>query len=700
MRQTISVFLIATVLAPTIAWTQVDTSDWKCELCPFESGYRADTSVGAEYVSDDAYRFGNASGYDESGAYLQLDGDGHYSSEDYQLNWYAEDLGLDSRRFEIDGGRQGHFGFYLGYRELPYRLFDTTSTVFTGASVDTLTLPSDWVTASQTSGFAALDASLQPVQIGSDRRTISLGGDYTASKRFSFYADYRRDNRDGIDIVGGASFFQSTLLPRYFDFETDSIDAGIRYASGPWTLSAGWYGSFFRNNLASLTWDNPFTAVPGAEQGQLAQEPDNDFQQVSISGAYAAKAMHSVIAFSAALGQGTQTAALLPYTINPTLNPGALPRTVLDGEVNTTSYALTITSRPFPKARVNAAYRFDERDNRTAAEPWSRIIVDSFPSGDAEINTPYSFERSRFTIGGSYRLLDALRVSAGYDRTELDRDFQEVAEQSEDRGWLGARLRLSGWLELTAKGGTAKREIDRYDTNVASSFGQNPLMRKYNLAYRFREYGEVTLSITPSGIPLSVGVSTRYADDSYSQSELGLNDSDSLHYSADVNYNFSENASVYLLAGTEDIDARQSGSASFSTPTWQAMHRDRFDHYGFGLQLNKLGERANLSLDYLASDGDTHINVLASGGGSLPVISSELESLRLNLGIEARERLRLDLSLRYESFRTSDWAIEGVEPDTISTVLTLGASPWNYDVWVVGLGFRYLIGPRDISFPE
>ena len=291
-------------------------------------------------------------------------------------------------------------------------------------------------------------------------------------------------------------------------------------------------------------------------------------------------------------------------------------------------------------------------------------------------------------------------MSAGYDRTELDRDFQEVAEQSEDRGWLGARLRLSGWLELTAKGGTAKREIDRYDTNVASSFGQNPLMRKYNLAYRFREYGEVTLSITPSGIPLSVGVSTRYADDSYSQSELGLNDSDSLHYSADVNYNFSENASVYLLAGTEDIDARQSGSASFSTPTWQAMHRDRFDHYGFGLQLNKLGERANLSLDYLASDGDTHINVLASGGGSLPVISSELESLRLNLGIEARERLRLDLSLRYESFRTSDWAIEGVEPDTISTVLTLGARPWNYDVWVVGLGFRYLIGPRDISFPE
>jgi MtrB/PioB family decaheme-associated outer membrane protein len=700
MRQTISGLLIATALAPAIAWTQVDTSDWKCELCPFESGYRADTGAGVNYVSDDAYRFGNASGYDESGAYLLLNGEGYYSSDGYQLNWYAEDLGLDSRNFEIDGGRQGSFGFYLGYRELPYRLFDTTSSVFTRNSADTLTLPPGWVTASQTSGFTALDTALQPIQIGSDRQTISLGGDYTAANRISFYADYRRDNRDGIDIVSGASFFQSSLLPRYFDFETDSIDAGIRYAGGPWTLSAGWYGSFFRNNQASLTWDNPFTAVPGAEQGQLAQEPDNDFQQVSVSGAYTAKAMHSVIAFSAALGQGTQTATLLPYTVNPLLNTGPLPRTAHDGKVDTANYALTITSRPLPKARINVAYRFDERDNRSSAEPWSRIIVDSFPSGDVEINTPYSFDRSRFTIGGSYRLLDAIRVSGGYNRTELNRDFQEVAEQTEDKSWLGARLRLAGWLELTAKGGTAKREIDRYDTNVASTFGQNPLMRKYNLAYRFREYGEVALSITPSGIPLSVGVSTRYSDDSYSKSELGLNDSDSLYYTADVNYSLSENASFYLLAGTEDIDARQSGSASFSTPTWQAVHRDRFDHYGFGLQLSKLGERASLSLDYLATDGDTHIDVVASGGGPLPVISSELESLRLNLDIEARAQLWLNLSLRYESFRTSDWAIEGVEPDTISTVLALGADPWNYDVWVAGISFRYLIGAREISFPE
>jgi MtrB/PioB family decaheme-associated outer membrane protein len=701
MRTTIhysSAFL--TLMLPIVGWAQVDTSDWKCELCPFESGYRADTVVGADYVSDDAYRFGNATGYDEAGVYLQLDGEGHYASEDYRLDWYAEDLGLDSRAFAVEGGRPGRFGFHLGYDELPYRLFDTTSTVFTATTPDTLALPAGWVRASQTSGFSELDASLQPVKIGSDRTRINLGGDLAATSAISVFADYRHETRDGIDIVSGSSFFQSSMLPRYLDFETDTIDVGVGYHSGPLSLSLAWYGSFFTNNQLSLTWDNPFSGFPGAEQGRLAQEPDNDFQQLSFSGAYVADSIRSVVSFSAAIGQGEQNAAFVPYTINPTIDAGTLSRANLDASVDTANYALTLTSRPFPKARLNLSYRYDERDNRTDLVSWSRVVVDSFASGDAELNTPYSFERARFRVGGSYRLLDSVRVSAAYERTELDRDFQEVAEQTEDTGWIRAHLSLAEWAELTVKGGTARREIDRYDTSVAESFGQNPLLRKYNLAYRFREFGEVTLSITPIGVPLTLDLSTRFANDNFSKSEIGLTDSDSLNLSADLGYRFSDNGSIYLLAGMEDIDALQSGSASFSSPTWQAVHRDRFDHYGAGIQLRQLGERASLNVEYLATDGDTSINVRASNGGVLPNITSELESLRLTLGLELNDRAQIDLSARYESFKTSDWAIEGVEPDTISTVLTLGADPWDYDTWVVGVGFRYLIGPRKISFPE
>lgn len=680
-------------LLPAVTVAQVDTSEWVCEFCPFPDGYEADVDVGASYVSEDAYRFGNATGYDEKGPYLILEGSGKYNREGYELNWYAEDLGLDSRVFEIDGGRRGTFDFYLGYRELPYRLFDSTSTVFSPANRDTLELPSGWVAASQTSGFSALAGSLRPVRMGTDRQTLTAGGEYRGFRNLTVFVDYRHQQRDGVQIVSGANFVQAALMPRILDQRTDTVDLGVNYAQGPLSMTLAWYGSFFSNLPWSLTWDNPFTAPPGADRGSMAQEPDNRYQSVSLSGTYAADTLRSVFGFNAAFGRGEQTDDLLAYTINPTLNPGTLPRGSLDGTVDTTSLALTATSRPFDKARVRFAYRYDERDNSTSRDTWSRVIVDSFQSDDPELNTPYSFERSRLSLNGDYRVFDKLRVYAGYDRTQLDRDYQEVAEQTEDSGWGKVAYQVTDWLDLSAKGGASRREIDRYDLDVAENLGQNPLLRKYNLAHRFRQFGEMSLSITPVEKPFSIGLSAVYADDDYSKSQLGLTSSRNVHVSADLNYAVSETVSFYLLGGIEYIDADQLGSATFSTPTWQAIHEDDFEHYGAGLQLTKIGEKADLSVDYVYTRGQTSINMREGGTDNpFPDLESQLHSLRLNLGYQYSEKLDFDVSLRYEGFETSDWALDGVEPDTISTVLTLGADSYDYSVWVAGVSFRYVIG--------
>ena len=162
--------------------------------------------------------------------------------------------------------------------------------------------------------------------------------------------------------------------------------------------------------------------------------------------------------------------------------------------------SFTVVSRPFAKARVKFAFRHDERDNKTAQSQWSRVITDAFPTGSAELNIPYSFERSRLNLSADYRLFDTVRLSAGYDRTQLDRDFQEVAEQIEDAG-LGEKYAgaPTSYLEITGKGGASERDIDLYDETVAMSLGQNPLMRKYNLAYRYRRFGELTFSASHPG---------------------------------------------------------------------------------------------------------------------------------------------------------------------------------------------------------
>jgi len=255
--------IVSSALLAQVAETAPpDTSGWKCQFCPFESGYQADVTAGGSYVSEDAAKFGDATGYDEQGAYVNVDGEGKYASDGYRLSWYAEDLGLDSRVLEIDGGRQGKYGFHLGYSELPQRVFDTTSTVFAASGPHTLSLPGSWVPAALTSDMTALSSSLSSQNIESDRQIFEFGANYLPSSRFGLFVDYRRQERDGVDILGGSTFTQASLLPRPLDYTTDEVDLGLRYVADRGTVTLAYYGSFFQNKAIDLVWDNPFSFDP------------------------------------------------------------------------------------------------------------------------------------------------------------------------------------------------------------------------------------------------------------------------------------------------------------------------------------------------------------------------------------------------------------------------------------------------------
>ncbi len=687
-------------LLPGLSLAQVDTSEWLCESCPFEDGYRASYDVGTTYVSEDEARFGNASGYDEKGAYANVGGEGSYAKGAYRLNWTLDDLGLASRGFNLDGGVQGHFGFNIGYREMPYRSFDTAQTIFTASSADSLSLPSAWSAAGTTSGFTQLGTSMRTQNIESDRKIFDLGANWSPGDNFDVFADFRRQSRDGIRIKGGASFTQASLLPSWFDYETDQIDAGVRYSKNNISLGIAYFGSFFTNNMQSLTWETPFVSAPGAEQLRKAQAPSNDFQQFVLSGSYRASAWDTVLAFSVANGRGEQNEPLLPYTINPNIAASALPRSSLDAEVDTSNYALTITTRPIPKGSLRFTYRFDERDNKTLQFGWNRVIVDAFSTGASELNTPYSFERSRVGISGEIVTWKDIRVSGGYDRKELKRDFQEVAEQTVDAGWGQVRWRPLSWLDLRAKGGSSERDIDRYDESVAVSLGQNPLLRKYNMAYRYRRYGELVASVSPSDSNWSISTTVLVADDSYDDSRLGITDGEEVRATADLSIAISDNLSTYLMFGHDEIDSQQLGSEQFSSADWRADHEDSFDHAGVGARWQRPEGKLDFRFDYNRGAGETVIRMDSLSGGLsvLPNLESTLDSVRIKATYRWTERLNGFLDLRYERFEIDDWAL--VAPDTLATVLTLGEDPYDYDLWAIGVGLRYSFGGGNIALAD
>jgi len=681
----------ALALAPAVSAQTVDTSDWACEYCPFEEGHQGDYEVGATSVSDASAYFGNATGYDEDGVYGNLDGQGSHAGGKHRARWNLEDLALDSRVAELEGGRPGKFDYNLAWRELPRREFITTSTIFQQSGGDTLLLPAGWVNAPLTSGMTELDASLVSRNIESDRSVFEIGGRYLPTNRFSFSANYRRQEKDGLNIYGGSTFTNASLLPMPINYTTDEVDFGLRYGGDNSFVSLSWYLSDFQNENLSLQWENPFTPTTGAETLAMAQAPDSEFSQITLAAGFSYPDLRTVMSLSASIGEVTQNSPLLPYTTNANVAADPLPRSSLDGSIDTMNFAFSLTSRVFDKARIRFSYRYDERDNTTAQDTWNRVITDMLVSGQPEQNIPYSFERSLIGISGDYDLLDNVRLSAGYDYRDVERDFQEVASQTEDSGWGRVRWRPGQTVQIDVRGGAAKRTVDFYDEAVAVSLGQNPLMRKYHLAYRYRQFGELTFTWSPLEAPVSITVNGLYADDDYTNSMLGLTAGDELSISTDFSWSFSEKGSLYVNIGSDSLQSEQSGSESFSSPDWRATNEDDFTTIGAGFRLKQISENIDLQLDYSHSEGTTRINLDSAAGLSdqFPDLTTDIDYLRLRLGYQRSERLGFDLSVSYQQFKAEDWALQGVAPDTIPEVLSLGAMPYDEDSVWVGIGFRY-----------
>lgn len=694
MRRFLSSVALLALALPASAANEpaVDTSGWVCEYCPFEEGTSGTIDAGAASVSDDAARLGNATGLDEDGLYPNLDAQGLRVDGDYRLRWNVEDLGLDSRIINVDGGRTGLFDYHVDWSELPYRRFFTTETVFDNGPDGSLELPADWVRAPTTSGFTALDGNLSRRNIESDRRTLALGGAYAVTPELSLSADYRQRKNEGVRLFGGSTYTNASQLPARFDHTTDEVELSLRYGGDQSFIGVSWYLSDFDNRFDSLTWEQPFATAPGAGQGQLARAPDNRFQQLRLSGGYAFQEWATVVSLSAAVGQIEQDAAFLPYTLNGDLDAGMPPQAGLNGEVDTKNLVLAVSARPLRKVRLRASYRYDERDNNTPVALYERVIADTFLSGEAQPNVPFGYRRRKVAATADWDALQFLRLSSGFEFKSYDRTLQGVSNQEEFLSFGRARLRPLRGVEIDARYGNSQREIDGFDDALAIALGQNPLMRKYNLAYRFREFTDLRASWSPAQLPLAFTVTGLLADDSYSRSQLGLTSGKEQSFSADVSWVLSDRASVFLNAGVDNLEARQNGSESFSTPDWFATNDDTFTTWGAGFTVDEIGGKVDLRVSALTSRGESEIAIdsLASGADQFPDLETDLDRLRLDATYHHSDRMDFTFSAMYQRFQASDWALQGVGPATTPQFFSLGAQPYDEDNVILLFGVRFL----------
>jgi len=678
-----------------------DTSEWTCSKCPFESGYRSGVEAGVAYVDEDSAKFGDFRGLDEKGAYAVVGAEGRAAYESgYVLDYELTDLGLDSREVRLSGGLPGTFDFELYYDAIPHTIFDTTETVYRGAGNTSLTLPPGWVHAGSTTGMTSLAGSLRDVDIGLDRDRYGAAGRYFLGEEWRFSLDYRRDERDGTRTQYASFGSAATELPRPVDDATDRVDARVHYQGRSWYADAGYSLSVYDTKAAFLRWENPFNAL--ASDGQLALAPDNDYHEFDIAAGWFGLPWNTTVGFSAALGQGSQDTGFLPYTINPTLPTDPLPFQSLDGDVSRMRADLTVSSRPIDKLKVRGTIAYDERDNDSRQGVFTSVVhTDLFPVLDDRVNPAYGYERLRLYGSADYDLWKDLTIGVGGEYRETDRTGTDQEVRSEDLldGWGKVQYRPVGWLGVVLKGGAEERDPDGYDIDVATSLGQNPLMRKYNMAYRYRSYGELVANVALQTLPVTVSASAFYADDSYNFSRIGLTAGLDRRYGVDVAWAINEKVSAYANIGEERIDSRIHGSDAFAEPDWRSFVEDDFNTYGVGVRAD-LRDNLRVDVNYTYGEGDSETTLKGKGAGRFPTITSELDSLRADLVYGLNERTDLAFTWWYESFDSRDWAIQGIGPATVPTVLSLGADPYDYGVNYVSASVRYYFGPRKAALKE
>ncbi len=676
------------VLCPA-AMAAVDTSQWTCEACPYPKGSSGTVDAGVGAVSDESAKFGDYTGLRRKGAHPILGGTLSYrDAAGYYADLAATELGLDTRSLSAQSGHEGLFALRIGYDELPRTLTDAAVTPFIGSGGTVLTLPAGFP-AGGTSTMPL--AGAQPIDLGFKRKSFELAGKWIGVANWTYRVSLRRDVRDGTRPISVSSFAAALQAAAPIDQVTDQLEIGVAYAGRGLQAALAYQVSQFSNHAESLTWANPFQpVVAGATRGQLALAPANQLHQITGSAAY--EILPNIRASADfAIGRMTQNAAYLAPTLTPALVAiaGALPAASLDGHVDTFNSSVRVTATPMDGVRVNASYMRDVRDNRTTVRAYPLVEADIYVEPAKRSNTPFSLTQDRVKISADYRGPNQLKLSAGIENDNRQRNYHEAVTTREATAWGRIGVRPHEIVSLDFKLTHAERKHSDY--GVATWFGslENPIMRKYNLAERQRDSAGLRADVTASE-KIALGVVMDYANDVYGQSLVGLKMGRSVNLGVDGSWAVSEQIQLTAFAQQERIHSRQAGSQSLVAPDWAALNSDRFDILGIGLRfvaiVNKLDVGADLTLARSRSD----IGIEAPADAlPFPVAKTALGSVKLFATYKLQSELTLNAGLWYESYKTEDWRLDGVLPATVQNLLALGQQAPRYSVTVLRVALRY-----------
>jgi hypothetical protein len=298
-------------------------------------------------------------------------------------------------------------------------------------------------TAAQTALVDAAAAADVPLfhhyNLSTTRHRIDLGFNYNFDPKWGIDAMFRPEHKSGVKPMGtvsrntGADI--STTIPDVIDTNTNQVDVRMNFRSEKRFAQVGYYGSFFTNNVASMSWQNWATGPAGTGTlNTMSSAPGNAFNQITATGGMIFSPTTKLVA-NGSYARNTQNDAFLVDTTTP-----VVPVNSLNGVVVNEAFDIKLTAKPARALSVVAAYKFDNRDNQTAVhifqysdagEPISPNT--NFPAGpnnpygpvlaqNANANRPYSKKNNQASAEFDYATAKHQWLKGGYEFQRINRE--------------------------------------------------------------------------------------------------------------------------------------------------------------------------------------------------------------------------------------------------------------------------------------
>ncbi|HXZ81501.1 MAG TPA: MtrB/PioB family outer membrane beta-barrel protein [Terriglobales bacterium] len=456
-------------------------------------------------------------------------------------------------------GQYGKFKVQFRYDEIPHVYSDVTRTLFTKTATGVWSYPSairSTLQASTTANLPSLIAGTgtnaqQGVVTNSSlitpsilRKAGTFLASYDLSENLNINGSFFREAEDGYRPIGlimnsspsaSATSGFGVELPETISYFNNLARMGAEYGKHDWAVQGAFVGSFFEQNIPSMTWDNPFlltqpagsAAISNPTTGRMTLYPNNQAYYINLAGA---ADLGKWVRLMASISPGwlRQDDSFLPYTTNgaitgcggvtgaPCTTTASLPAPSLEGSKQTLAMNYTFVTLPWKQFQIKAMYRHYDYNNNTPVRTFTPTEGDAASPVVAGVeNTPFGFNRKNFDLTGNWYFAKKSSAKIGYQAEWMDRSHRDV-EHSLENTILGA-VDVAYWKNLLFRLSYrhSSRKPDEYqddnssdpvtgapitctDPSVAFTADQR-CSRRFDEAHRVRNRADGLIEYTPLG---------------------------------------------------------------------------------------------------------------------------------------------------------------------------------------------------------